>query len=78
MVRFFFNLVGSELISDIEGTELVSWDAARREAVEDARAIMSDAIRSGFDLSERRIEIRDETGTLVLAVPFADAIIRRT
>lgn len=77
MTRFFFNFVGSETVSDTEGTELTSLDAARREALDDARAIMSDAILEGFDVSGRRVEIHDETGKLILIVPFADAFIER-
>lgn len=77
MARFFFNLVGSETVRDIEGTELKSLEAARSEAVEHARAIMSDAVLAGFDVSERRIEIHDEAGTLLLVVPFLDALTKR-
>lgn len=77
MARFFFNLVGSETVRDIEGTELKSLEAARSEAVEDARAIMSDAVLAGFDVSGRRIEIHDESGTLLLVVPFVDALTKR-
>ncbi|WP_430252295.1 DUF6894 family protein [Neorhizobium sp. DAR64860/K0K1] len=77
MARFFFNLVGSETVYDSEGTELSSLEAARCEAIEDARAIMSDAIRAGFDVSERRVEICDESGDVVAVMPFANAVSRR-
>ncbi|MBY3044221.1 DUF6894 family protein [Rhizobium leguminosarum] len=77
MPRYFFNLVGSETVTDIEGSELDSLEAAREEAIKDARAIMSDAILAGHDVSERRVEIRDEEGTLLAEVPFSDAVSKR-
>lgn len=78
MARYFFNLVGSDTVSDIEGTELASLEAARIEAIEDARAIMSDAVLAGFDVSQRRVEIHDGTGALLLVVPFAGAVSKRS
>ena len=74
MPRFYFHIVTSSMtIPDPEGTELASLEAARVEAIQDARALMSAAILKGLDISSRRIEIHDENG-LVLVVPFSDAI----
>jgi hypothetical protein len=77
MPRYFFNLVGSETVTDIEGSELASLDEARVEAIQDARAIMSEAILAGHDVSERRVEICDEAGTLLAVVRFEEAFSKR-
>ena len=75
MPRFFFNvIVGSTVMVDEDGTELVSLEIAREEALKDARGMMSDAVRQGQDISARRIEIRDETGAILEIVSFVDAI----
>lgn len=72
---FFFNvIVGTEVIADLEGTELASLETARLAAVEDARSLMSSAILDGWDISERAVQIADTDGNLLLTVRFADAI----
>jgi hypothetical protein len=77
MPRYFFDLVGHETVTDIEGSELASLDDARVEAIEDARAIMSDAVRAGYDVTARCVEIRDEGGELLAVVSFTDALSKR-
>jgi len=78
MPRYFFNVViGAETISDLEGTDLPDLDAARDEALKDARSLMSAAVLEGLDISGRSIHICGEAGDVVLKVAFADAIIRR-
>jgi hypothetical protein len=59
---------------DFEGSDLADLEQARLEALDDARALMSDAIRLGQDISSRRVEICNEAGDILLKVPFADAI----
>jgi len=78
MQRFYFNIRSEAgLLEDMEGTELPDLEAARVEAIEDARQLMSDAVRIGFDIASRSVEVRNEGGELVLFVPFAEAISRR-
>jgi hypothetical protein len=78
MPMFFFNVVAvTGTLEDEEGTELPDLDAARREAIKDARALMSTAIMRGDDISSRRIEICDRDGGVLLSVAFADAITHR-
>jgi hypothetical protein len=77
MPRFFFNTIGSDIVVDPEGAELRSLAEARIEALEDARALMSQAILQGHDISGRRVEICNEAGQVLLVVPFADAIKAR-
>lgn len=77
MARFFFNVISaSGPIPDTEGTELPGLEAAREEALKDARTLMSHAILDGKDISGRHIEIRNEIGDLLLVVDFADAFRR--
>ena len=59
---------------DEDGTELATIEAAREEALKDARGMMSDAVRQGQDISARTIEIRDASGIVVDIVSFTDAI----
>jgi hypothetical protein len=74
--RYFFNIITSSgAVSDIEGSELPSLEQARAEAVADARVLMSDAIRSGIDISGRSMEICDDAGQRLLIVPFREAIL---
>ena len=74
MPRFFFNIsTRTTIIRDEEGTELADLDAARCEAINDARGMMSTAILEGRDISHRHIEICDAVGTVLLKVTFSEA-----
>ncbi|WP_261322830.1 DUF6894 family protein [Rhizobium leguminosarum] len=75
MPRYYFNIIaGDGFRQDLEGTELPSLEDAKAEAIEDARALMSDAILLGQDISSRRLEICNEAGDVLLTVLFKDAI----
>jgi uncharacterized protein YoaH (UPF0181 family) len=78
MARYFFNVIAAaDSIVDLEGSELPNMQSARTEGIEQIRELMADAIRSGFDISSRRIEIRDGSGTLLATMPFTDAIRKK-
>lgn len=62
------------MVADPEGSELATIEDARREAVQDARALMSQAVLSGKDISARKIHICDEQGIVLLIVPFIETI----
>lgn len=75
MPTFYFDvIVRGKRISDYEGSVLPDFVAARHEAIEDARSIMSNAVIEGLDVSSRVIEIRSESGNVLAAIPFSDAI----
>ncbi|OWV91915.1 hypothetical protein ATY75_01700 [Rhizobium sp. N122] len=77
MPRFYFNVVSdTAVVVDLEGSELATLADARREAVQDARALMSEAVLAGKDISARRIHICDELGGVLLIVYFAETIRR--
>jgi hypothetical protein len=61
MQRFYFNIRSEAgVLQDLEGTELPDLEAARREAIEDARQLMSDAVRIGYDIVSRSVEVGNE------------------
>ncbi|WP_246720424.1 DUF6894 family protein [Rhizobium lentis] len=77
MPKFHFNVVSdAAVVVDLEGSDLPTLEDARREAVQDARALMSQAVLAGKDISARRIHICDEQGALLLVVHFAETIRR--
>jgi hypothetical protein len=73
MNRFYFNVRSSVLMRDLEGSDLSSLEAARVEASESARELVEDGYRFGEDRRHWAIEIADESGEMLLSVPFAPA-----
>jgi hypothetical protein len=75
MPRYFFNVVTpTRIVSDVEGTELGSLEDARQEAISDARDLMAAAMREGYDISGRRINIADGAGQTLIVVKFSEAL----
>jgi hypothetical protein len=75
MARFFLNVrEGGELIYDPEGGEYLSIAEATAEAVLSAREIMANSILAGRNPSGGRFEIGDDSGQIVLIMPFEEAI----
>ena len=75
MPRYYFNICnGNGFIEDEEGQELPDLEAARAEAIRNARSIMaSDVQRGMLDLSSF-IEIEDASNQLVHTLGFEDAV----
>lgn len=77
MPKFYFNVIAqSDIITDLEGSDLATLDTAKLEAVYDARALMSEAVLRGRDISDWRIEISDDAGAVLATLGFSDAIKR--
>lgn len=75
MPRFFFNIHdGDQILGDLEGTELATLDAARHEALVDARWILAEELRADGVTLERQFEITDEAGQILATVRFQDAL----
>jgi hypothetical protein len=77
--RFFMNLrYRNRFFPDREGDELATLDAAREHALATAtdmiRRTRTKIIRDWFDCT---FEITDESGNLVLTVPFGDTVPER-
>jgi hypothetical protein len=78
MPTFYFNIItANEVIEDREGTDLPDIQAARIEAIEDARLLMSQSILLGNDVSGRSVQIIDDQGEVVLLLPFTEAFRNR-
>ena len=74
MPRFYFHLRDGESIDDPDGMFLPDAGMARLEAIRSARDIMAEDVRRGtLDLSVR-IEVTDENGEPILAVPFREVV----
>jgi hypothetical protein len=79
MQRYFFDLnERGDVTTDEEGRLLPDAAAAHRHAVVEAREIMSGDIRRGVLSLEYAIEVRDETGAIILNVLFHEAAMPGT
>jgi hypothetical protein len=75
MPRYFFRVCDDLDCEDPEGMELSDLNAAYKEAVRSVRSIMAEQVGKGRLSTTGRIEIKDETGTLVQHVAFAEALV---
>lgn len=73
MPRFFFS-ISSDLIRDEDGSELSDLAEVSAEATEHARHLLSEALRRGQVIDERRFEVTDESGATVLILPLRNAM----
>ena len=80
MPVYYFHVVSRQrsglesMVEDLEGTDCPDLAAARVEAIASARELMANAIRQGRDISSRSIEVQDRDGSVVLALPFREAV----
>jgi hypothetical protein len=78
MPRFHLHIQGEDgITADAEGSDLPDLEAAREEAIEAARQIMSWAVRDGYWPDGQRFVITDTGGTVLLEFPFSDALRAR-
>ena len=71
MGRFYFHLSdGEEITLDEEGTELPDLSAAEGEAVQAARELLAEAIKSGRAEVPEAFVIADEEGREIDTVPL--------
>jgi hypothetical protein len=75
MARFYLHIRnGGGFVEDLEGQELPDLAAARVQAIEGIRSVLSEETRHGeIDLSGS-IEIADGDGNILLVLPFSDAV----
>jgi hypothetical protein len=75
MARYYLNIRnGGGYVEDMEGQELPDLAAARLQAIEGVRSVLSEEARQGeIDLSGS-IEIADQAGNILLILPFSDAV----
>jgi hypothetical protein len=75
VTRYFFHLHEcGVLIADDEGQELDDAQAARRQAVLEARHVMAAEVQAGRLCLSCRIEVVDAADRAVLTLPFKEAL----
>lgn len=75
-VQYFFHIRHHEaVIEDLEGTDLVDADMARQEAVQCARDIIAERIRTGTPLHmDTTLDVRDAEDRVVVLLSFASVL----
>lgn len=74
-MRLMLHLIESDFdLFDDEGHEVADLVAAHELALSAARDILSHEILTGTLTLNRRIDVTDETGRIVLSVPFTDVV----
>jgi hypothetical protein len=78
-MRYHFNIHnGAGFVEDEEGRELADLEAARAEGLKGIRSIVGEEVLKGILDLDGRLEVCDRDGTLVLTIPFAEAVkVRR-
>jgi hypothetical protein len=78
MARFYLHIRnGGGFSEDLEGLELPDLEAARLQAIDGIRSVLSEEARHGqIDLAGS-IEIVDGDGNILLVVPFNEAVTLR-
>ena len=80
MPRFFFDYRDSDgqLERDCEGIEFPSLEAAYEDVLKAAVDMQTDSRRDGTDLTAHSFEIRDDSGRVLIVLPFAEALSRKS
>jgi hypothetical protein len=76
MTRYYLDVInGLGLARDQEGEEFPNLAAARDKAAQSIWSILSDELKSaGLINLQGRIEIADRQGSIVLTLPFREAV----
>ena len=75
MTHYFFHVYnGTGLTQDQEGLELADLAAARQVALTGIRSLLGEDLESGLVDLNGRLDICGREGTVLLSVPFSEAI----
>ena len=75
MPQYFFHIRdGETLIQDEEGAFFEDFETARSEAYSSARDLAADQLRGGVNVSPSVVQLTDETGMVLLAVPLRSLV----
>jgi hypothetical protein len=75
MARFHLNLFNDVDILDHEGSDYEDLARAKEAAIQGARHIMAEHVRTGHPVNlGHRIEVTDESGKVLAVVPFRELI----
>jgi len=72
--KFYFNLYDDLTVIDDEGVDLPDVSAARERASKDARHIACTEVLHGHLDLRHRIDVVDESGSVVATVQFKDVL----
>jgi hypothetical protein len=74
MPRFFFDYRDEQgrLERDEDGLAFPSWDVAYQDALRAVAEMREDACCEGENIGGHRFEIRDESGQLLMVLPFTE------
>ena len=71
MAKYFFHIRSDDTYSpDDQGVDFPTIEAAKREAITAAREMIADMVIEGDPLDGMRFEVTDESGNIVLILPF--------
>jgi hypothetical protein len=75
MPHFFLNIYdGLGHAQDEEGVDVPSLDEARYRAVEGIRSLLGEEVKAGRLNLDGRIEIADQSGSVLATVPYAECV----
>jgi hypothetical protein len=75
VTRYFFKMRSENTyIPDAEGQEHADLGVAKQEAQIAAREMLSESVKNGHLIDNRRFEITDASGTVCATVPFRDVL----
>ena len=74
MPIYYFDLRNDVNVDDEEGRELPDLAAAHAAALVEAREMITESVERGRVDLRHRIEVRDESGSIVHTLHFGDAI----
>ena len=74
LTHYFIHYRDGEFIEDPDGSNLPDLEAARIYAIESARELWVNAIKTGRDLSDAFFEITDSTGERLAVVPLVEGL----
>lgn len=75
MARYFFHLRdGVDVVLDPDGREFETIEAIAQAALADARSIIGHEAFDGFIKFDQRIDVEDESGTMVHSIEFSNAV----
>ena len=72
--RYFFDLHNDVDVHDHEGKDLPNLDAARANALIEAREMMTESIKEGKLNLNHRIEVRDDSSAVIYVLHFGEAV----
>lgn len=74
MTRYFFDLYNDVDSLDFEGKQFRDFQAAKANALREAREMMTESVEEGHLNLNHSIQVRDEAGKIIYVLRFGDAV----